>query len=292
MDYETDAPSLNRKRSPKGFCTHAILRVFVTFTWMAAMPLAVAAAPCDDFTFEFRAEPAFLAPSVVRLQTHPRSARLSIEIGDKFKEKPALDSAAAQAFCARLIQAFAIEQSSPPSFGFDGIQVRGNLRMAASPNVNFSFWSPDKVRHPRDFAVAESVFLLLESTTPSCLLNIYLEQLATYFPFGITVRRIAGPPLTLRVYGSLTIDDIDDFDRIIDSLPPNVPLVMDMTNFNNMGALLYQGFRRLLSRAPAAEWKVSPQAARQLRAVGVAAVALEIPQGLYCAGQPRRFSRR
>src|SRR5208283_3819047 len=123
-----------------------------------------------------------------------------------------------------------------------GIQVRGNLKTAASPDVNFSFWSPDRARQPRDFAVADSVFSLLESTTPSCLLNMYLEQLAIYFPFGIPVRRIAGPPLTLRIYGSLTIDNIDDFDRIVDSLPLNVPLVMDMTNFNNMGSLLYPSF--------------------------------------------------
>ncbi len=225
----------------KGFYSRCVLKAFVAVAWMA-VPLAATAAACDDYTFEFRAEPSFLAPSVIRLQMHARSARLSVEIGDKFKEKPALDRAAALAFCAELIQALAIEQSSPPSFGFDGIQVRGNLKIAASPDVSFSFWSPDKVRQPRDFAVAESVFSLLESTTPSCLLNIYLEQLAGYFPFGITVRRIAGPPLTLRIYGSLTIDDIDDFDRIIDSLPPNVALVIDMTNFNNMGAVLYQAF--------------------------------------------------
>jgi hypothetical protein len=256
------------------------------------MPIAVAAAPCADFTFEFRAEPSFLVPSVVRLQTHPRSARLSIEIGDKLKENLALDRDAADTFCARLIDALAIEQSGPPSIGLDGIEVHGNLKMTASPDVNFSFWSPDRARQPRDFAVVESVFLLLESTTPSCLLNSYLEQLAAYFPFGITVRRFAGPPLTLRVYGSLTIDNIDDFDRIVDSLPPNVPLVMDMTNFNGMGTLLYESFRPLLSRSPAVEWKVSPQAARQLREVGVAASALEMPRGMYCAGQPRRFSRR
>ena len=286
---------MNGKRVPKGLCKHAFLRVFVIFAWLGTMPISVAAPPCTDFTFEFRAEPSFLVPSVVRLQTHPRSARLSIQVGDKLKENPALDRDAAHAFCARLLGALAIKQDGPPSIGLDGIEVHGNLKMTASPDVNFSFSSPERAHQPRDFAVVESVFLLLESTTPSCLLNTYLEQLAAYFPFGIKVRRFAGPPLTLRVYGSLTIDDIDDFDRIVDSLPSNVPLVkrdMDMTNFNGMGTLLYESFGPLLSRSPAVEWKVSPQAARQLREVGVADSALEMPREMYCAGQPRRFSRR
>jgi len=292
MDYDTEAQSLNRKRRAKGFYTRHAIGAFVAVAWMAAMPLAATAAACDDYTFEFRAEPSFLAPSVIRVQTHAGSAQLSVEIDDKHMETLALDSAAAPKFCARLIQALEIEQSGQPSMGLDGIQVRGSLKMTTSPEANFSFWSPDKVRQPRDFAVVDSVFVLLESTTPSCLLNAYIEQLATYFPFGIPVRRIAGPPLTLRVYGSLSIDNIDDFSRIIDSLPPNVPLVMDMTNFNNMGTLLYPSFRRLLSRTPAVEWRLSPQAAGQLREVGVANAALEITHGLYCAGQPRRFSRR
>jgi hypothetical protein len=217
---------------------------------------------------------------------------LSIDIGNKFKEALVPDGAAAQEFCKRLKQALAIEQSNEPSMGLDGIQVRGNFKEAASPQVNFSFWSPDKTRQPRDFAIVDSFFSLLESTTPSCLGNAYLEQLAIYFSFGTPLRRIVGPPLTLRIYGSLTIDHLHDFDQIVDSLPTNVPVSIDMTNFNGMGTLLYPSFRRLLSRTPAVKWKVSPSAARQLQEVGVAATDLDVVQGLYCAGQPMRFSRR
>lgn len=255
------------------------------------MPLAATAA-CDDYAFEFRAEPSFIAPSVIRVQTRPRSARLSIEIGNKYNEALVLDSAMAQAFCERLKQALAIEQRNEPSIGLDGIQVQGNFKEAASPQVNFSFWSPAKARQPRDFAVVDSIFSLLELTVPSCLFNAYLEQLAIYFSFGTPVRRIAGPPLTLRIYGSLTMDHVQEFDQIVDSLPANAPLLIDMTNSNGMGTLLYPSFRRLLGRTPVVKWKVSPSASRQLQEVGVAAADVEVVQGLYCAGQPIRFSRR
>jgi hypothetical protein len=101
------------------------------------MPFA-ATADCDDYTFESQAEPSFIAPSVIRVQTRPRSARLLIEIGHKYKEALVLDRAMAQAFCERLKQALSIEQSNKPSIGLDGIEVQGNFKEAASPQVNLS----------------------------------------------------------------------------------------------------------------------------------------------------------
>jgi hypothetical protein len=282
-------PALDSGRA-KGLLPRGAFIAFLAVAWIATIPLSAAAA-CNEYTFEFQAEPSFMASSVIRVQTRPRSARLTIDIGNKFKEALALDGAAAQVFCERLRQVLVIEQTDEPSMGLDGIQVSGKLKEANSPEVHFSFWSPDRARRPRDFAIVDAVFSLLESTTPSCLLNSYLEQLAIYFPFGIPVRRIAGPPLTLRVYGSLTINHIHDFDQIVDSLPSDVPLLIDMTNFNGMGTLLYESFRPLLSRTPAVKWKASPPAAHQLGEVGVATTDLDVVQGLYCAGQPMRFSR-
>ena len=152
--HPLDGASANR------FRCRSVSIVLLAVAWMA-MPLAATAA-CNDYTFEFRAEPSFIAPSVIRVQTRPRSARLSIEIGNKYKEALVLDRAMAQAFCERLKQALAIEQSNESSIGLDGIQVQGNFKEAASPQVNFSFWSPDKARQPRDFAVVDSIFSLLE----------------------------------------------------------------------------------------------------------------------------------
>jgi hypothetical protein len=88
------------------------------------------------------------------------------------------------------------------------------------------------------------------------------------------------------------VSEAESFDQIVDFLPANAPLLIDMTNFNGMGTLLYPSFRRLLARTPVVKWKVSPSASRQLQEVGVAATDLEMVQGLYCAGQPMRFLRR
>jgi hypothetical protein len=84
---------------------------------------------------------------------------------------------------------------------------------------------------------------------PSCLLNAYLEQFSTYFSFGLPARVLPGPPLTLRLYGSLSIDHDEDLGRLIGSLPADGPITIDMTNFGGMGTLLYSTFQPLLVRS-------------------------------------------
>jgi hypothetical protein len=168
----------------------------------------------------------------------------------------------------------------------------GHWHLASSLPYEFSFWSPDRQKSPRDYAIADAVFSVLEATTPSCLLNAYLEQLSTYFAFGLPARKLPGPPLTLRFYGSLSIDHDEDLGRLIGSLPADTPLTVDMTNFASMGLLLYSTFRPLLARSIEVHWVATPYAATQLREIGVKSSAIDVTQTLYCEGQPMRFSRR
>jgi hypothetical protein len=284
--------------SPAGYNVEqtVVTRIIQLFTASVALsafvPLAAAAA-CNDYDFEFEASPSFIAPSMIRVHGESHSSGISVVIGDdKLVEKLPLNAAAAEEFCTRIQQAITIDQSKDERMGFDGISVRGHWRLASLSPYEFSFWSPDKQKSPRDYAIADAVFSVLESTTPSCLLNAYLEQLSTYFSFGLPARELPGPPLTLRFYGSLSIDHDEDLGHLIESLPADTPLTIDMTNFGGMGLLLYSTFRPLLARSPVVHWVAAPRAATQLRELGVKPTAIEVIQTLYCEGQPMRFSRR
>lgn len=256
------------------------------------VPLAATAA-CNDYDFEFEASPSFLTPSTIRLHARPHSSGISVAIDeDKLVEKLPLKAAAAEEFCNRMQQAITIDQSKDERMGLDGIGVRGRWRLASSSPYEFSFWSPEKQKSPRDYAIADALFSVLEATIPSCLLNAYLEQLSTYFGFGLPARVLPGPPLTLRFYGGLSIDHDEELMHLIGSLPADTPLTIDMTNFAGMGLLLYSDFQPLLARSIEVQWVATPHAATQLREIGVKSAAIDVTQTLYCKGQPMRFSRR
>jgi hypothetical protein len=256
------------------------------------VPLAVAAA-CNDYDLDVEMSPSFIAPSTIRVHAGSRSSAVSVVIGDdKLVEKLPLNAAAAEDFCNRIQQAITIDQFRDDRIGLDGINVRGRWRSSSSSPYQFSFWSPDRQKSPRDYAIADALFSVLESTTPSCLLNAYLEQLATCFSFGLPVRLLPGPPLTLRFYGALSINHDEDLGRLIASLPSDTPLTIDMTNFGGMGMLLYPTFRPLLARSIEVHWVATPLSERQLHEIGVKPAAIEVTQTLYCKDQPMRFSRR
>ena len=230
----------------------------------------VAAAACNNYDLEFEASPSFLAPSTIRVYASAHSSGVSVVIGDdKFVEKLPLNASAAEAFCGRMQQAITIDQSKDDRMGFDGIGVRGHWRLSASSPYEFSFWSPDREKSPRDYAIADAVFSVLESTTPTCLLNSYLELLSTYFSFGLPARVLPGPPYTLRFYGTLSIDHDKDLMRLLASLPPDAPINVDMTNFGGMGMLLYEDFRPLLNRPIQVHWIATPSSVQQLREIGI-----------------------
>jgi hypothetical protein len=247
-------------------------------------------AACGEYDFDLKALPAFLPPS--RIQVHAHYARsLTIDYADRV-ERVTLDDLAAGQFCSKMLQIIKIEQTGDKRMGLDGISIRGQLKLDGVPSYEFDFWSPDRKEQPRDFAIADAVFTLLESTTPSCELNIYLELLASYFQFGLPARVIRGPPLTVRLYGGLSINHSDDLAALFSSLPLGVPLEIDMTNVSGMGAVLYPQFRTLLAREPPVKWLASPPAAARLRELDVKSDHIEMPKTLHCLAPETRFSRQ
>jgi hypothetical protein len=177
---------------------------------------------------------------------------------------------------------------------WDGISVSGNFRMPDSQPYNFSFRSPNKDDHPKDHGIADAVFTLLESTTPSCELNNYLEQLTVYLQFGLPARVMPGKPFTIRFYGALSINHWWEREGLLTSLPTDQELLIDMTNLSGMGTIFYPQFQALLKRVPVITWIASAEAGKQLAALGVNPEKIEIRQGANSCGtlQGKRFARR
>jgi hypothetical protein len=109
-----------------------------------------------------------------------------------------------------------------------------------------------------------------------------LELLASYFHFGLPARLIREPPLTVRFYGGLTINHVDDLAALLSSLPVDVPLEVDMTNVGSMGTVLYPQLKTLLHREPPVKWLASPGAAHHLQELGVNSDQIEVPKSLHC----------
>jgi hypothetical protein len=261
---------------------------------MAAAILAAISIPtfaaCDGYDFDFEATPAFLPPS--RIQVHAHQARsLTIDYADRV-ERMNLSDIAAEQFCISMRQIIKIEQTGDKRGGFDGISVRGRLKPDGAAPYEFDFWSPDRNEQPRDFAIADAVFTLLESITPSCELNIYLERLASYFHFGLPARVIRGPPLTVRFYGGLSINHADDLAALLSGLPVDVPLQVDMTNVGGIGTLLYPKFQILLLRDPPAKWLAYPSAVTRVQELGAKSNQIEVQKMPYCLTSGTRFSRQ
>lgn len=247
-------------------------------------------AACGEYDFDLRALPSFLPPSRIQVNAH-HSRSLTINYGNRV-ERVTLSDSAAEQFCIRMRQIITIEQKGDDRIGLDGISIRGQLKLNDAPPYEFNFWSPDRKEQPRDFAMADAVFTLLESTTPSCELNIYLELLASYFQFGLPARLIHEPTLSVRFYGGLSINHVDDLAALFSSLPVDVPLQIDMTNVGSMGTMLYPQMQTLLHREPPVKWLANPGAAHHLQELGVNSDQIEVAKSLHCLPAATRFSRQ
>jgi len=158
---------------------------------------------------------------------------------------------------------------------YDGFSVEGSYITGSSPPFRFKSQSPSKkVPHePRDYDITLAVFKVLDSLdglNPPRSLTEYIEQISIYNnerPFP--ARIFGGNPFRVRFYGMLSSGDDKDLKKLIDGLPTDKPLVIDMSNFQGMGTILYPRFLELIRRNPDITWISSREAKRQLLEIGV-----------------------
>jgi hypothetical protein len=101
-----------------------------------------------------------------------------------------------------------------------------------------------------------------------------LEQLHVYLDLGLPARDHGGAPRRLQIFGHLSSSEEEELARFFARAAADEPVLVDMSNFEGMGTLLYPLFRRFSRRAGATAWVVSPPARKQLEQARVPAEQL------------------
>jgi hypothetical protein len=128
------------------------------------------------------------------------------------------------------------------SIGTDGINVYGEL-LKNDHKKTFKFWSPDK--EDTNHELIEILFKLMYTQFHSQKTINYLEQLEQYFDFGLGLRKLHDKPLTYKLYGSISANEMDELYAFFDSLPIDKKVFIDMSNFNGMGTMFDEDFLEL-----------------------------------------------
>jgi hypothetical protein len=251
----------------------------------------------DAFEITFRL--AFHPSSTVSIARHDGQGTVDVQYGDlKTKvvrtERFALDKTVTDRFFQRVeklsrkwlwtwnvFACLRVTFYDGISFGpvyylaMDGFSVEGTYTRQDGSRFLFKSSNPSReIPHmPRDYDIALATYKVidgLDKPNPSISLIEYIEQLSQYIDSGpIPVKVIGGEPFRVRFYGSLTSDHDMALKELIERLPADKQIVIDMTNFNSMGTLLYPRFRDLNSRNQDIKWIASGKAKQQLLAIGV-----------------------
>jgi hypothetical protein len=153
-------------------------------------------------------------------------------------------------------------------FGIDGMRLVGEIRAGAGVSSRrFHAWSPD----PGD--KLHAYFATIHRVATDALWAdravCRLEQLHGYLRIGLPVRDLGGKPRRLRIFGALSSHDEGALRELFGVLRRDVPMIVDMSNFDGMGSLLYPVFRDFMERPGPILWLASDRARQQLRYIGV-----------------------
>lgn len=98
-----------------------------------------------------------------------------------------------------------------------------------------------------------------------------LEHILCYFNLDLPIKDLGGHPHCIRIFGSLSSSQQEELTRFFDRLPRSKPLLIDMSNFESMGTLLYPTFQQFIEQRKLAStvWWASSNARKHLEALGI-----------------------
>lgn len=147
------------------------------------------------------------------------------------------------------------------SLGIDGMSISA-VYICGDTTSSFETWSPNPSSPEGKFVVL-LYDLAWELLREQASIE-RLEHLHGYLSLGLPARVIQGEVATLRLFGILSSRDARELSQLFASIPPGKPLVLDMTNFEGMGKLLYPIFAEFAAQHPIIGWAASAMARRQI----------------------------
>lgn len=185
---------------------------------------------------------------------------LKLNLVDYFEQKFTLDS-------IEKIKELEKGKNAVQILELDGIGVEGVL----VDNYNersFNFRTPH--RGSNDQKLISTLFKLMYKTFIKPETINYLEQLESYFPFGLGLKKLNESPLTYKIYGSITSNEADELSDFFRKLPIGKEIYFDMSNFNGMGSMYYESFKALYQRNRNIYWiNCSDAAKKHLTKAGI-----------------------
>jgi hypothetical protein len=187
---------------------------------------------------------------------------------ERRKETRHLTSARFSDFAEQLAVLRPAEIEDIPSATLDGMQRCCEHRDRSGVH-GFRFWhSP--ADHPGALFVRQVYDVAIELLREEPSLAV-LESLHGYLGLGLSAKHFPGRPYVVRIFGSLAASDRRALETSLAKVPAEVPLLLDLSNFDGMGALLHPVLRELHRRSgPTVYWATGERARMHLEAIGVA----------------------
>ncbi len=134
----------------------------------------------------------------------------------------------------------------------DGISVSCVINKSNSEESHISFHSPES--NTREFEIMKNLFSLLHACFMDGLVLNHLELMQDYFGIGKNWKITNEHPLTLRLFGRLSIYEKEEITTLFDSLPLDKHLILDLRNLDGMGGTFHESFQTLINKMKGVYW--------------------------------------
>lgn len=135
----------------------------------------------------------------------------------------------------------------------DGIQIECTISNDLKTET-INFHSPDSTMTA--YEIVKNLFLILNACfTNGPILN-HIESTQSYFGLRKQWKITNKTPLTLRLFGSLSIHEKEEITKVFHALEPNIFLILDIRNLDGMGAIFHECFIELKNKMKAVFWLI------------------------------------
>ena len=106
--------------------------------------------------------------------------------------------------------------------------------------------SPDREAFELDYKILDAFFELVEPEVNDREdLMEYVEDIKSYFDYGLPIRQVSEDPLEFRFWGAITANEVEDLYSFFATLPASQPIIFDCRNFPAMGNMFHVDFEEL-----------------------------------------------
>lgn len=168
-----------------------------------------------------------------------------------------------------LIKDLALNKEVDDRIILDGIRVDCEFNNELI-SKNFNFHSPDS--SIKSYELANQIIDLCFQKFKSSRAIKKIELVESYFGFYTPWKIVNTNPFTCKIHGRLSIHDQEALNQFIESILNQDKILMDLTNFEGMGSILYDSFRKLNTNIPSIKWLIREEnnsLIKQLLEIGI-----------------------